>query len=309
MVAAMIAVLLPAGVLAAATVRSPSPAPTGTVGATALSASALEEEPAQSTQAQSTQVTVAPMPGAPATPGPAGTTPGPAAGPGATPAPTVGTSATVPTASTTRPPQASTGPIAPPGFPPSPPSPPLPNRIGNISPANSWSGEASGVSVRLRLDPPVPVAGQSARFIIDFSSAEPCCTVMLGFGDGTGGFSLNNGRTCGVSPPLTAGPHTAVATHTYATAGAYKANLFVVAGDGCASPTPMVNGAPQISIHSVSIDACLAVGPGTRGQAGCSPFPPFGPDTIVSPVIDPYCQVRSDCTKASTPRPGWNDPA
>jgi hypothetical protein len=300
LLAVAVSVLLPAGGLAALTVGAPSAGREGRVGATALSASALDEEEQGSQSTQTTAVTIAPAPGVPGAPP---TSPPPAGGP-RTPAPTGATAQT----STTRAPKAPAGFPVPPGFPPLP-MPPPPTGIPNIPPSSSWSHEEDGIRVRLRLDPPAPVAGQPMRFVIDYSSASPCCTVMLNFGDGTAGFSLNNDRVCGTSPPLTSGAHTVAATHTYTAARAYKANLFLVRDDWCANPPPMVNGAPQIVIHDVSFDACLAVGPGTRGQAGCSPFPPFGPDSIVSPVIDPYCQVRSDCTKASTPRPGWDDPA
>ena len=59
---------------------------------------------------------------------------------------------------------------------------------------------------------------------------------------------------------------------------------------------------PLPAFHGVALTACVAVGPGTAGQAGCSPFPSYGPNDLVSPVIDPFCQIRSDCTKASPPR-------
>lgn len=294
--AASVAVLLLAGAGAAVAVHPGGPTTAiagGRAGATGVGGTVLLDDEGPT---GSTTVTVA----SPAVPTSA-------------PAPSAPTSTTATTKPPTRSP-ATTPPPAPAGgtaatLPPGVPWPDLPPSTGipNIPPSSSWSGERDGVRVQLRLDPPSPVAGQPVRFVIDYSSAEPCCTVMLGFGDGTDGFSLNNDRgACATAVPLTPGAHRAVATHTYAGAGSYKANLFVVAGDSCANPPALVNGAPQLVIHAVAFDACLGVGPGPAAQKGCSPFPPFGPDTLVSPVIDPFCQVRSDCTKASTPRPGWD---
>jgi len=123
---------------------------------------------------------------------------------------------------------------------------------------------------------------------------------MLDFGDGAG-YSLNNGAPCGA---LTPGTHSVATTHTYAAAGAYKPVLGVIAALPC---TSLVGpGAPNPpEIHGTQVTGCIGVGP-AAAQKGCTPFPPFAPDQLVSPVIDPFCQVRSDCTKASTPRPGWD---
>jgi hypothetical protein len=128
---------------------------------------------------------------------------------------------------------------------------------------------------------------------------------MLDFGDGSGGYGLNTSRTCSEPSPYSPGAHSAATSHTFAAAGAYKGRLTVMAKDLCDMP-PMVLGSPppQPDFDAVSTTTCIAVG--ASGQKGCSPFPPFGPDTLVSPVIDPFCQVRSDCTQASTPRPGWD---
>ena len=289
--AACVAVLLAAGgwsALALDTTESTTISAGGRAGATGLGQAALLDEEAPT---GSVAVTVAPL-----------------TVPTTAPEPAPATTTTI-RRSTTSPTTAKPGPVGGPAATPPPgfgwPNTP-PTGIANIAPTSSWSGQRDGVTARLRLDPPAPVAGQAVRFLVDYSSAEPCCTVMLDFGDGTPGFQLNNDRVCGTSPPLIPGAHSVVATHTYAGAGSYKANLFVLAGDGCANPAPLVNGAPQIVIHAVAFDACLGVGPGPAVQKGCSPFPPFGPDTLVSPAIDPFCQVRSDCTKASTPRPGWD---
>lgn len=286
---AVAAVLLPAAVLAAVTVERPAVTVTAgddRLGVAGLGRSLLDEPAAT----RSTALTVAPPDGSPTAPSVA-------------PVPTTGrpTSNTMPA---TRP--ATTGPgsttaTLPPGLFPPPGLPPT--GIPNVAPASVWYGDRDGVSATMRIDPPAPVAGQAVRFLLDFSSAEPCCTVMLDFGDGSEGFSLNNDGACGGAAPATPGPHRTTAVHTYAGPGAYKASLIVFAGDRC-SPRQLAPGEPPPLpvIHSVSVPACVAVGPGTAGQAGCSPFPDFGPGSIVSPVLDPFCQVRSDCTQASPPR-------
>jgi len=281
---AMVAVLLPAALVAAVTTERPSVdvrAGDDTMGSAGLSRSALLDERVAT---RSAEVTVAPPD---STPGPSSSLP----------------TAGQPT-STAAPPATATGPgsttaTLPPGV--APPTGPPPTGIPNITPASAWSGERDGVSARMRIDPPAPVAGQAVRFFLDVSSAEPCCTVMLDFGDGTDGFSVNNPLCVGDSP-LTPGPHSAVALHTYVP-GAHKATLTVFAGDPC-SATPLAPGStpPLPAIHGVTVTGCVAVGPGTSGAAGCSPFPTFGPDSIISPILDPFCQVRSDCTQASPPR-------
>ena len=278
---AAVAVLLPAAALSATIVGAPSPAREGRVGATGLSAAELEEERARATS--STSLTVAPPPPAP--------TPPP-------PTPTTGRVAATPT---TRAPQGATTPTLPPGV-PRPPTPP-PTGIPNIQPASSWTAEGNGVTARVRLEPAAPVAGQPVRFRIDVSSTDPCCTVMLDFGDGSNGFSMNNGRPCESSPPLSPGPFSTIATHTYSAAGSYKASLNVFSGDSCSNP-PLAPGAspPSPFIGSAAITACVGVGPGPAAQQGCSPFPTVGPGSIISPVLDPFCQLRTDCPYASPPR-------
>ena len=288
----MVAVLLPAAVLAAVRVDGPVStlsAGDDRLGTAGLGGAALLEAEAA---ARSAAEAAGPLPE-----GSAVTSSVPPPPPPSRPGSTTTPPGVRPTAGGTGSPTAT----LPPGV-PAPTGPP-PTGIPNVSPASAWSGDRDGVSARMRIDPPAPVAGQSVRFLLDFSSAEPCCTVLLDFGDGSGGFSLNNDRSCGTSPPLTAGPQRATAGHVYANPGAYKASLVVFAGDSCSQP-PLAPGSPPPMpvIHSVSFDACLAVGPGTAGQSGCSPFPDFGPDSMISPVLDPFCQVRSDCTKASPPR-------
>ena len=72
------------------------------------------------------------------------------------------------------------------------------------------------------------------------------------------------------TPLPSPGPHSYVASHTYATPGAYKARMVAVGGDMCGTTPydpfdlhwiPLVSGDP--------INACIGVGPGPAGNAGC----------------------------------------
>jgi hypothetical protein len=217
----------------------------------------------------------------------------------APPAPTTST-----TARPARPPQTTTTAPAPGGttvtLPPGVPWPtsPLPTSIGRMQPASSWGTGSAGVTAEVRMEPAAPVAGQPVTFRIDYSSPYPCCTVMLSFGDGSG-FSRNATVDCSTVPA--AGAQRTTTTHTYAAAGSYKIHFSVMT-----FPCGHVGPPSPLSFHGAQFDGCVGVGPGPAAQKGCSPFPPYGPDDIVSPTMDPFCEIRSDCTKASTPRPGWD---
>lgn len=272
--AAAAVLLLGTAVIAAAVERPGTGAPPTQVDAASLSQSALPDTTAPARVTATTVVTT--------------TSPAP-------------TTLTTPTTRTAPPRPATTTPTLPPGA-PIPPTTPA-TGIPNGPPASSWQAEGQGITVRLRVDPATPQAGQPARFVVDVSTVDACCTVLLDFGDGTSGWSLNNGRACETSPPLKAGPLSTTTTHTYAAPGAYKASLAVFTGDSCAN-SPLAPGAapPPPFLGAAHITACVGIGPGTAAQQGCSPFPTFGPDSIISPVLDPFCQVRSDCTQASPPR-------
>ena len=278
--------LLSAGAWAAAVV-DPEPASTvaagGRAGATSAGGAVILDD--ESPAAAATATTSAPPPVSVAPPTASTTT--------TSKAPTKAAPTTKPQATTV-----STVTL-PPGVPW--PSTPPPTGIPNKPAGSAWESDNAGVTARLRIEPARPTAGQPVTFRIDYSSAEPCCTVMLDFGDGSG-YSLHNGDPCGALMP---GAHSAVTTHTYAAAGAYKPTLGVIAALPCTSLAGP--GAPPVpQIHGTQVTGCIGVGPGTAADKGCSPFPAFAPDQLVSPVIDPFCQVRSDCTQASTPRPGWD---
>ena len=276
---ALIGLLLPAGVLAATSV-APGATSDAQVGAAGFGVDGLFDERPTTTAAISstTGVTVgAPSSSTPPTTRPATTT------------------------TTARRPGTTVATLVPGG--PAPATTPA-TGIPNAPPASSWAGDGTGgVRARLRIEPAAPVAGQPVRFVIDISSPDPCCTILVGFGDGAGGWGLNNGRSCETSPPLAPGPLTVSTSHTYTKAGAYKVILSAFSGDSCQHRILNPEEGPGLPfVGAVNLTACIGVGPGSAAQAGCSPFPEFGPDSIISPVLDPFCQVRSDCTQASPPR-------
>ena len=276
--AVVAAMLLGTAVFAASAVERPGDGtPDVRVDAAALNGSGLLDEPAQARIADTTIVVA---------PGPMATTP-------------PSTTSTTQTTRTTVP--RSTMATLPPGA-PLPPVTPV-TGIPNVPPSSSWRSEGAGITLQLRIEPAAPVAGQPVRFVIDVSTTDPCCTVLLDFGDGGNGFTLNNGRLCETSAPLNPGPLRTSTSHTYAAPGAYKASLSVFSGDSCTNPPLAPGAAPPLPFTgSANITACIGIGPGSAAQQGCSPFPTFGPDSMISPVLDPFCQVRSDCTKASPPR-------
>ena len=142
--------------------------------------------------------------------------------------------------------------------------------VPNIVPSARWQTDANGVSMRLRIEPAVPVAGQTVRFFMEVSGPGLCCMVGLTFGEGSNHFQVNSSVSCTPAPAPTPGPHSYVTTHTYASPGAYKARMVAVGGDMCGTSPhdprdlhwiPLVSGNP--------IKACIAVGPGPAGDGGC----------------------------------------
>lgn len=272
--AALVAVLLPAGVVAATSVDPPPPVD-GRVGATGFGVVALEDEQAPPLSTEVT--TVAP----------------PATGSSST---TAHPGRVTPTTSPIKP----AGPAAPkatlPAGAPMPKLPP-PTGIPSIAPASSWFQSHDGVSLRVRMEPAAPVAGQVVRFLIEVSTTKPCCSFSMQFGDGSA-YMPSGPVGC-----TSAAPSSMVVSHTYASAGAYKASLKAAPFPCQPVTAPGAEGFPVLlPSEGASLPACVGIGPGPAAEKGCSPFPDFGPDTLVSPVIDPFCQIRSDCTKASTPR-------
>ena len=136
-----------------------------------------------------------------------------------------------------------------------------------MPPATSWQSDKNGVSARVRIEPASPSAGQLVRFVIDVSSAEACCIILVTFGEGSATAS-NLTEVCSGTDPPTPGSSTFETTHAYATPGAYLATLVVDAGETC--PQSAQPGG-RVGTSDVTIEACFAVGPGTAGQAGCTP--------------------------------------
>ncbi|MGI8807800.1 MAG: hypothetical protein ACR2KK_08170 [Acidimicrobiales bacterium] len=123
------------------------------------------------------------------------------------------------------------------------------------------------MSVRMRIEPASPSAGQPVRFVIDVSSAEPCCIILVGFGEGSAN-AANVTEVCSGTEELSPGASTFETTHAYAAPGAYRAILSVDAGGPCPQTAPPGG---RAGTSDVIIEACFAVGPGTAGQAGCTP--------------------------------------
>ena len=135
----------------------------------------------------------------------------------------------------------------------SPPRPPP-----AVSPTGRWTETNDGVSVRMRMEPTAPVAGEPVTFYIDdLVAGDPCCMVMMMFGDMTG-FEPVKDATC-ASPSTRTG---LVATHTYASPGIYRVGLFT-------ATVPCPAGS---RVRGVSIQACIAVGPLAAGAATCPPL-------------------------------------
>ncbi len=239
---ASVALLLPAGVLAA-TVTDPSGSSV-TVEAGRPAGEAAPAQPAVPDLPTTTSTALVTV-DSPPTPSTTTTTTGRA------------TTPTTRTAPTTAPTTASSRPRVPPR-----PGPVFPT----IPAASSWQAEQNGIRARMRIEPASPVAGQAVRFLIDVSSSDPCCVIQLDFGDGAK-FSVNaGGGTCAGDSPFSPGPHSYATTHAYANPWTYRVQLGVISGDLCPQPTvpPGPSSAP-IS-RSASLSGCISVGPPTTGQ-------------------------------------------
>jgi hypothetical protein len=259
--AAALAVLLPAGAFAAAAAE-PRPAGPGAGIAGRVSAAGVVQEAVPTGE-----------PAAPATP-PAGVTTTLPPPPVVDPPPVPTTRAPRSTTSTSRPAPTPTTllPLPPIGPAPTTTAPP---------PANPWSRTVNGVSVRLRMDPPAPVAGQPVTFTVEEVTAPlACCIVHLSFGDGTDRSLFGSTGTTVCDPPATTRSGLK-ASHTYATPGTYEI-LLVVLTVPCT--VDVVDGQPvPAPITGTDIRACIAVGPGTPTPARCSPFAHFDPQSGRSP--------------------------
>jgi hypothetical protein len=254
---ALIAVLLPAGAFAVTTVDAgQTRRPDTLVGAAGFGREPVADDQPRMAPTVAVTSTVAPSPA------PTVTVTAPRA-PAPSPSPTLpGRTAT------TAPPVAATFPT-PPGLPPLP-MPTFPRHPS----ASAWSKTANGISVRMHMEPAVPVAGRPVTFIIDELTAPvTCCVIHLVLEGitvpvpGAGGENPEIG-TCGSPPATRAGlSH----THTFAEPGVYAVLLMVLTSP-CQMPAA---GGPAVPPTSGLLDlqGCLTVGP--EGAARTRPVPPI----------------------------------
>ena len=240
--AVSLAVLLPAATWAAATV-DPQPPTTvlaaGRAGTTGFGQAALlDEVPAATDPVAATVAPLAPVP----------------TGPTTTRATTASTKPAPATTTTSKPEPTTTTTTLPAVLP------------GNIRPASSWKADVANLSLRVRMEPAAPVAGQAVQFHIDVTATERCCHLFVQFGDNQAGWILHDQLVCTFEHELTPGTHSVVVSHTYAEAGAYLADVRVHDGSMC-EPFP-AEGPP---FNHIEMQPCLAVGPGPEGAKGCKP--------------------------------------
>lgn len=254
---ALIAVLLPAGIGAAAIVK-PGPAPVnGPVGAASIGQEAITD----------TTLATAPTP-----PAPVVTTTTPA------PPPVVTLPVTTPPARNATPPTTKPAPAPatvitlPAGITLPPLLPTLP--VLELAPAGTWSNSSNGMTVRMKMDPVTPLAGQPVRFTIDITAQGPCCLVRLAYGDGTAHPGFGGGCD---SPHSRTG---LTATHTFAAAGDYEVALFVSTWPCFAQPPPAGDPPAAPPIDATGVAACIGVGIRLPVRPSCTPTDIFRPGTI-----------------------------
>ncbi len=252
---ALIAVLLPAGAIAAATVDAGQSRGVDTrVGAAGFGRELLPDDQPRVAPPVAVKSTVTPTPTVtvtvtgPTPPAPLPTLPGRTA--------------------TTAPPVAATFPT-PPGLPPLP-MPTFPR----IPSASTWSKTANGITVLMHIEPATPVAGRPVTFVIDEVTAPVTCCVIHLVPEGTtiplpgaGGENPEIG-ICG-SPPATRSGLSH--THTFAEPGVY-AVLLMVLTTSCQMPAA---GSPAVVPTNGLLDlqACLTVGP--EAAIRTQPVPPM----------------------------------
>lgn len=244
---AMIAVLLPAGVLAAATVQSPVPDRDGRVRAAGLAQESLAEDDAVGPASVAT--TVAPRPPAPRT--------------------TIG-ALSAPTTTKPRPAVAPTTTTTPVAGVPAPGLAPVPSPNPQTT---SWTNTTGDVTARMRMEPATPLPGRPVKFYVEVMAPSACCAVNLSYGDGT------------MAPIPPAGcefprARTLTFTHTFAAPGSYELLLVnsTFPCDGKVVDGQLI----QPPIYGSSIQACIGVGLSAPSRPACEPFLHFGPGTAVS---------------------------
>jgi hypothetical protein len=151
-----------------------------------------------------------------------------------------------------------------------------PNPPGYLPAATSWEAKGDGVSVRMRIEPASPVAGEPVRIHLEYTGVHACCIVEFRFGDDSPFFVANNYTPCGKGGTLSPGTHSTVVTHTYDAPAPYRTQVRLLDGDLCTLPPVPPPGAP-LQIGHLEMFACIAVGPGTPLTPGCDPLPTYGP--------------------------------
>lgn len=241
-VVAMVAVLLPAAVVAATTVDGRTTSAGPQVGTAALG---LEGIPDERPTLPSTTITVV----APTT----------------APLPTT---TTAPRRTTTTSTPSATGSTTTTLLVGIPPTRPTTTTVPHVPPVSSWSADNRGLRVQMHLEPAEPVAGEPVDFVVELTPVDGCCIVYLTFGDGSA-IPLGVDAAC----TRTADTVRAVTRHTYAAPGAYRA-LLVVATVPCGGlafpPTGLEPAAPG-AIYGANINACVVIGPTTAPKAACAP--------------------------------------
>lgn len=242
---AMIAVLLPAGVVASATVQAPATDLDRRVAAAAVAHQLLAEGDAVGPAFMTT--TLAPPPPAPTTtiglPSPPTTT---------KPKPAAATTTTL---------------IS--GVPlPGPAPVPNPN-----PPTSSWTNTTGDITARMRMEPAAPLPGRPVQFHVEVMAPTSCCAVNLSYGDGT----------MAPIPPAGCGfprARTFTFTHTFAAAGSYE--LLLVNSTQPCDPKVVDGQFIPAPIYGSSIQTCIGVGLADPSRPACEPFRHFAGNTAVS---------------------------
>lgn len=239
---ALVAVLLPAAVLAVTTVDGQAPVRVEALGPAGFGLADTIEE--------STTVT---SPAAPAVSTPATVPP---------PLP-VTTTVVRRAATTTAAPALTRDPSL--SLPSTPPSAGPTSTVTTVPQTSSWSASQNGIGVRMRMEPTAPQAGDPVTFFVELSPIDSCCIGALSFGDETSAPLAFEAR-CKDSQGTV---QKVVATHTFATAGAYKL-VASAATVPCSVPSPAGDGSLRVTGFpvGVTLNACVVIGP---AQTGCAP--------------------------------------
>ena len=176
----------------------------------------------------------------------------------------VGTTVVRRTTTTTAAPTVTRDPTSP-TLPSTPPSTGPTTTVTTVPRTSSWSASQNGIGLRMRMEPTAPQAGEPVTFFVELSPIDSCCIGALSFGDETGAPLAFEAR-CKYSPGTV---QRATATHTFATAGAYKV-VASAATVPCSVPAPAGDGSLAVMGFpvGVTLDACVVIGP---ARADCSP--------------------------------------